>query len=533
MQRRTDIARWLAATGITAALVVSSAVPATAAPAPTLGLAVADILFAPSSAGTISDVILLASEPVDLHNVVFTYDVSDIRSVADIDIEDPASCEISDDLVTCRSTEEMIDAFGFGFSHLALRPKAGAAVGAEGDLKVTVSADGIAHVSDTAKVTIGEGVNLAAEKAPDVTARPGGAFSELLGLQNVGAVTAHGAVVMFDPDLDIESGTKTYSNCTYDAGQIRMCEFDTDLLTDKSYGATVPFAVRSDSVAPGRDFVAFNWLTPAEWAGVKNTLVKLGLDSFIGKPGTGPALTLTEKAKGPLEPVDADFAGAKAGVAQADEDPFNNFTFSTITVSGKNPADVAAVGDAASGAAGAVVEVKIGVKNNGPAAITPNRTGDPFAIVLFTVPPGATVTGAPSECFVLKGDQPDWEHPGKAGGAKYMCPPGMAIPVGTPILFAFKLRITTVTPDAKGKVEIVSAYFREGDKLAAEIDANPNNDVAYLVLNGNAAPSPSSGGGGLPITGTPVALVAAVGLALALAGLMLYRAARRRRLTEV
>jgi LPXTG-motif cell wall-anchored protein len=55
-----------------------------------------------------------------------------------------------------------------------------------------------------------------------------------------------------------------------------------------------------------------------------------------------------------------------------------------------------------------------------------------------------------------------------------------------------------------------------------------------VVLNGTTPESPGDDdNGGLPVTGTPVAIIAGVGLLLAASGFVLYRMARRRRLTEV
>jgi LPXTG-motif cell wall-anchored protein len=108
------------------------------------------------------------------------------------------------------------------------------------------------------------------------------------------------------------------------------------------------------------------------------------------------------------------------------------------------------------------------------------------------------------------------------------------------VLFPFKLRIESATPDAKGKVE-VAEFFTERP-LPDVIDGNPDNNVAYVVLNGTAPPSPSAPAspspsgdhnGGLPVTGTPVIVIAAAGLVLAAMGFVLLRIARRRRLTEV
>jgi hypothetical protein len=537
--QRSAARRWLAATGIAAALVVSSAVPAAAEPAPTpaLGVVLPDTLIAADSPGTETDPVVVVSQSTILHNLTLKYDVSDVADLVDIGFND-SYCDIDASVITCVYEEESVDPWGSSYIGLTIVPKAGAADGDEGDLKVTASADGLAAVSDTAKVSIGEGVDLAAEIAPDLSQAPGAAYEEKVGVQNVGAVTAHGAVLLFYGDYAIEAGATRYSNCTYDGDQYRACTFEGDLASGKSYGSTFPFRLRADTAAPGRDFIEFVWLTPAEWAAQKTFLQKMGYGDVIGQPGSGPAISLAEKAKAPVEQPEAAAAKSANSPKQVDEDPSNNWTDSTITVTGNQKADVSAFGDTATGAVGAEVEVEFGNKNNGPAAIDYGRGGDYIAEVLFTVPSGSTAVQVPVACYPVVGDEVDFEHPGKAGAAKYLCASAIQLPVGATDTFVFKLRITTATPDAKGEVKVTDFFTGRLDPL---IDANPANNVAYVVLNPTApstdgptpGPSTDTNGGGLPVTGTPVIVIAVSGVALLVAGFVLYRTARRRRLTEV
>jgi hypothetical protein len=527
--QRSAARRWLAATGIAAALVVSSAVSAAAEPAPTLGVVLPDTLVAPGSAGTETDPVVFMSESAVLHDFTVKYDLAGISSFADVAFDD-FFCDRVASEITCVYEDQSFDQWGGSLIGLTIAPKATAAEGDEGDLTVTVSADGLASVSDTAKVSVGQGVDLAAEIAPNPTSSPRGAYDEKLGVQNVGTTTAHGAVLLFFGDYAIEAGAARYSNCTYDGDQYRACVFDTDLAAGKSYGNTFPFRLRGDTMAPGKEFIEFSWLTPAEWEAEKSYLRKLGFGDVIGEPGTGPAVTLAEKAKGPVEVPEQPIA--RPGVKQVDTEPSDNWTASTITVTGSQPADIAAFGAQASGVAGAEVDVQLGAQNHGPAAIDQGRSGESIVDVLFTVPPGATAVQAPMDCYPFKGAEPDFEHPGQAGAKKYLCFPGVFLAPGDKAPFAFKLRLDTVKPDAKGEVKVAN-FFNE-TPLPSIIDRDRANDVAYVELNDTGAPSPTPGTNpGLPVTGTRVAVVSTVGLLALAFGFVLFRIARRRRLTEV
>lgn len=510
--RRLSALRWLCATGF-AALAVAPAAAAAAEPAPQLGIVMPDTLLTPGSPGTITGAYIVADRSVFLSNVKVTYNLADVAGFVDITAGDPAVCGRAGDTVTCTFPELAVDDWYLGLSHLGLVPKADAAVGDEGVVKVTISADGATGASDTATVAIGEGVDLAAEKASNGSAPPGGISIHALGVQNVGSVAAHGAVLIVDTDAPIHA-TPIFDNCLYDSGRLRACEFPTELAVDHSYGLTMPFDVRSDAIAPSIAVAVFRWATPAEWAALRTQLEKMG--EPVGRPGSGKTLALTEKPKADLERADAK---------QVDVDATNNSTESTITVTGQNPADVAAVGAHASGAVGGAVDVKIGVTNKGPAAITPTRTYDGYASVRFTKPAGTTVISAPAGCVKITSDwEWAWDHEGEPGGDRYLCFPGYELAPGQSVLFAFRLRIDTgaLTP---GKVELHSVY-QEHTPLPAVYDADPRNNIAEVTVT-------VSGDDNLPVTGTPVVMVVTAGAIVAALGFLLVRLARRRRLTEI
>jgi hypothetical protein len=530
--RRTAARRWLAATGIATALLLPFAVSAAAAPAPTFAIILPDTLVAAGSGVTQTDPVVVPSEPVVLHNLTFRYDLSEVSAFVDVTF-DEFQCTHTSHVITCVYDDQSLGG-GSSFIGLTIAAKATAEEGDEGSVTITATADGFAAVTDTGKVSVGQGVNLAAEIAPNVTAAVGGGYDEKLGVQNVGTVTGHGVVLQFFGDYAIEAGALRYSNCTYEGNQYRTCMFDTEMAPDKSYGAALPFRLRGDTAAPDKEFIEFGWLTPAEWDAEKAFLTKLGLPGAIGQPGNGPALTLTEKGKEPVETP--DFMKTRQGVKQTDTVPADNFTESTITVTGHQSGDVAAFGDQAGGAAGAEVGVTLGVVNLGPAAIDHGRSAEDIVDVLFTVPPGTTVTQAPEQCFPFLGADPDFEHPGRAGAKKYICGSGFFMKPADKVAFAFKLRINTVIANAKGEVKVTD--FFSGQPLRPIIDSNPANDIAQVVLNGTSPASPSanpspSEGAGLPVTGTPTLMITFLGALTVAFGFVLYRLARRRRVTGV
>jgi LPXTG-motif cell wall-anchored protein len=356
---------------------------------------------------------------------------------------------------------------------------------------------------------VGEGVDLANGTEAQVSAGPGDRFSAPLAIRNAGETTAHGASVLFFNDAAIRSAKK-FSNCTYVGDSLRTCHFDTDLRAGASYTAAFPYAVGADAYAPGAAYGENAVLTPAEFEDFTAYLRTSG--GSVGAPGTEGKLTLSE------------VRAVAARKVQVDTDPSNNWGSLELTVTGKNRADLAAVGDTLTGAAGDVVTATVGLINKGPATLDATRMGGPVTRVDVVIPDGTTATDVPESCAPMKGDEIDWEHGGKAGAAKYRCFTGSFIAAGATETLDLKLRIDKVIANASGTVTINGKCECEG--ISGDLD--PANDVAYLVVNETGGT-----GGGLPVTGASTGLIVAAGGVLLAAGAVGFVLTRRRRVRFV
>ncbi|MFC4149108.1 LPXTG cell wall anchor domain-containing protein [Micromonospora mangrovi] len=513
--------RWLAGLGVAGAFVAASATPALAGtPGVALGLYLSDSTIAAGSEGLIDSPILYASEPVVLHNATVRYDYRDLTGkvtlTSDVGSGDCDSPEAG--VLVCQDPFEIgVDELGIGgLFNVAIVPTAEAKDGDVGDLKVTFSAEGATSASQTAKVKIGEGVDLAGGPEVNLTAAPGDAFSAPLVLANVGQTTAKGAAVFFDHDYSIRPG-KHYSNCNYEGDRLISCQFTDTVAPGETFTASVPYVLGKDTYAPGNEHGYHDWMTPSEFDDFTAYLKHVGYPT--GKPGTDGALTLTKKSS------------LKANSFQADTDPTNNWSGMEIKVTGKNGVDLAAVGDSVTGKAGEIARATVGVHNNGPAALDLGRIGDPVTKIDVTVPTGTTAVKVSDACLPAIKDGYDWEHPGKPGAKAYRCYPDIFIGVGESQTVEFGLRIDKVIPNATGAVVINAKCECSG----FDADTNPANDKAKLVVNaaaGNGGGSGGEGGGDggtLPITGSSTGLIAGIGVLLLAAGFGGYVVARRRR----
>jgi LPXTG-motif cell wall-anchored protein len=508
--------RWLAGLGVAGAFVAASATPAVAGnPAVALGIYLSDATIAAGSEGLIDSPILYAAKPVVLHQATVRYDYRGLLGKVTLTPQTGAGeCDTPEaGVLVCQDPFEMwVDELGVGgLFDVAVAPTAQANDGDAGDLKVTVSAEGTTSASHTAKVRIGEGVDLAGGPEVNLTAAPGAAFSAPLVLANVGETSAKGAAVFFDHDYSIRPG-KHYSNCNYEGDRLISCRFTDTVAPGETFTASVPYLLGKDTYAPGNEHGYHNWMTPAEFEDFTAFLEQVGYPT--GKPGTDGPLTLTKKST------------LKAGSVQADTDPTNNWSGMEIKVTGKNGVDLAAVGDSVTGKAGEVVGATVGVHNNGPAALDLGRIGDPVTKIDVTVPTGTTAVKVSDACFPAGKDGQDWEHPGKPGAKSYRCYPDFFIGVGESQTVEFGLRIDKLVPNATGTVVINAKCECSG----FDADTNPANDTAKLVVNAAAGNGGTGGGGGtLPITGSSTGLIAGLGVLLLAAGLGGYTVARRRR----
>ncbi|MDW5327790.1 LPXTG cell wall anchor domain-containing protein [Plantactinospora sp. KLBMP9567] len=514
--RFTTARRWLAGVGVAGALVATAAAPATAgAPAGKLDVFFADTTIAAGSAGKIeSPVLYSTSGPLTLHELTIRYDFADLAGKVKVAEEDEefGDCTPSGaTALTCTIPYPIdIDEQGLaGVAWVVLAPTKEAEDGDEGNLKVSVSAAGIDTVTHTAKIRVGEGVDLAAGDELTRSGKPGGKVSTPLTVANNGESTIQGAVAVFYNDYAFRSTTR-FSNCTYADEDLLTCKFDEALAPGGSYSATLPYTIGADTEAPGGAYGEIVWMTTAEFEDYVAYLADRGVTD-LGKPGTDGELDLTQAG------------GVQARGQQADTNPENNWSSVALEVTGKNGADLSAIGATLTGEAGDVVTAKLGLRNEGPATIDATRGGGSFTNVHVTIPTGTTAVGVPENCSPRDSDgSGDWEQFGKTGAPAYHCYSESFIKVGDQHAFEFKLRIDKVVPNATGSIEINIDCPCEG----RHSDLDGSNDEAKILVN---ATEEGGGGGGLPVTGASTGIVAAAGLLLLAAGVFGFVLARRRR----
>ncbi|WP_308290964.1 LPXTG cell wall anchor domain-containing protein [Micromonospora sp. RL09-050-HVF-A] len=527
MMLKHSTRRWLAGLSVAGAFVAASATPASAESAKVnLGIYFDDTTVALGSEGKTNSPTLHSSVPAVLRGLSVRYDFAGLSAKVTVKPESVGSGDCTSPqqgvLVCTDPFEVELDEWGIGgYFNVVIAPTADAQDGDSGDLKVTVSADGAKSASHTAKVRVGEGVDLAGGTEVTRSTAPGGSFTAPLTVQNVGQSTVKGAVAVFDHDRAIRPGKK-YSNCTYEGDQLRTCSF-TDLVAapGESWTADAPYLLGKDAYAPGRSYGYHNWMTVAEFEDFTTYLAHL--DISIGKPGDGGELSL---GKG----------GNRRGL-QSDTDPYNNWSSVVVKATGKNGTDLAAIGNSVKGKAGEVVNATIGVRNDGPASLDFSRSGTPVTKVDVVVPTGTTAVEVPDTCMPFDDGDADWSEAGTPGAKAYRCLPDTYLAVNEKQTFSFDLRIDKVVPDAAGTVTINAKCACDGFTE----DTNAANDVTKLLVNatgpdgGTDGPGGGDGGAGagdggpLPITGSSTALVGGVGALLLVAGAAGYLVARRRR----
>ncbi|HTF09595.1 MAG TPA: hypothetical protein VK659_15615, partial [Asanoa sp.] len=157
--------------------------------------------------------------------------------------------------------------------------------------------------------------------------------------------------------------------------------------------------------------------------------------------------------------------------------------------------DFRALGARIKGAVGDQAEIKIGFRNDGPAAPDRSDTGTPVTIVDVTMPKGTTAVAVPADC------QPH----ANPGATIYRCEPGPVVAVGQTITFPFTMRIDAADAEG-GSVRINVRCKCDGETT----DLNSGNDTAPIEINVT--------GGGLRLTGAAWGLIVGGGGLLLVAG---------------
>lgn len=462
-----------------------------------------DVLIAADSSGTLVNAIAASTESREFENFVFKLDFSGLDGVVTVSPEPLAGCDVGGAVMTCDLGTVVLDSVTNLEPVISVVPAGGAAAGATGKWKATISADELEPTSMEATVTLAEGVDLGVPRdSASVTGAPGSTLELPLEISNVGDKVADGAVALISTD-DAIGGAKQYSNCTFGTA-ILSCSFDEQLTVGSRYTSNEsPLRFRSDIACPAGAEIVIVWLTKAEFAALKKQFADLGEPDFFGSTGTGEKLRLEERPS------------ALARTAQVDIDGTNNGMLVSLKAEGAAAADLAAIGGTASGNAGQTVTLNLGLHNAGNTLDLHGDAGKEVAFDL-TLPPGSSLGEMPAGCLAMKqiGSDPQQDpQPGNLASRIIRCGNGNSLlQDGTDWTVPIKLRIDQLAAAATGTVSVTSRC--EG----CYADKNPANDTADVVVNA-----------ALPKTGVQTGLLAGTGVLLALAGVATFILGRRRR----
>ncbi|MFC7530605.1 Ig-like domain-containing protein [Actinoplanes sp. GCM10030250] len=273
-----------------------------------------------------------------------------------------------------------------------------------------------------------------------ISAALGDEFDVTLSVTNTGTTALNSVGIVLHTDWAFEA-VEQFSNCDYEDGRPRLCTFGQTLAPGKSYRVALPYKARADTYAPGGIYGEFEWLTADEYPGHSG-----------GTPGAGGVLQLRE----------GDRLGASENGAAQTVD---------VAVTGANGADLGAIGDEVSGAAGAQVQATVGVRNDGPATLDGGRGGSSLGEIEVTLPAGTSFVSAPG-C----GRGEDASH--------YICAAPYLFTAGTTSTWTFTLKINKVVPDAQGTVVVNPPC-----QCKRVTDLDDSDNTALLVAN------PTPGGG--------------------------------------
>ncbi|MFF5176893.1 LPXTG cell wall anchor domain-containing protein [Micromonospora sp. NPDC000316] len=509
--------RWLAGLGVAGALVAASATPAIAA-ASAIEPYFQDATLAVGSAPTTRNLFLYSDEPTVLADVSVRYDY---RSLADTITIAPANgqqCAVPEPgVLVCTEPSDVVlhemvppgsGVYRNATKQVRVAATGDAQLGDSGDVAVSFEAAGERRGSYTARVRVGEGVDLAGGPFTTHSSRPGGKITVPLTMANVGDNTVKGFAAVFDLAYSIRTKDR-FSNCLYSDDHLLSCQFDEEIPVGEGLATTLDLELAEDTYAPSNQSGYAQFMTTADFEDL--TRVREAAGARAAMRGSGPKLTLAE---------------APSGMRQADQTdvgPGYDYTGWTIKSTGTNGTDLAAIGDTLKGRAGEVVTATVGFQNNGPATLDKvNEDYEAATHMDVELPPGTSAVEVPDHCTLRQGTR------------TYLCGSEMLLVAGKTYTMEFRLRIDEVISNARGAVRVNAPCECPGGGSFAD-DIKPANDRALIVVNavtGGGADGGSGGGGGdggsLPITGSSTGLIAGLGALLLAVGVGGYLAAKRR-----
>ena len=519
---------------LSAVVVTGFAGPATAQdnpPLPDLTATFGDLTTAEiNSTGTTIGVTILNLGRAEASQVQLRLDVSGLNEV-DVSVPGDASrCSLAGSVVTCEYGSLQAGEVNHVYP-LTLASRPGAAAGDAGSLQVAVAlpvqdADPGNNTASLPVVIAGSGADLAAY-AEDVSTEddpvgPGDVAPLYTAVFNDGDIEAPGFSVRLHLPLGAAFGER-YEDCEY------ASHYPEQQPDGYAYGPTEVTCVVPLPVAPGTGYLLFdpetgesvftarfgrNLAGPMQTSGTFEVAESGTAGAAAAKKAAAPAAGGATGGKSFAAAVaklrsKAVARGAARLRAMAQEDPDTGNNLAEFGIFTKpNELDVLVETSAVTGEVGDTVQVAYKVVNNGP-----SDGGGPG--VLITAPTGTVLLPA------------DWcwtdgtEGETRSESAKLRCNfesefPAVASGRGT-IAATFRLKIKA-EPGTDGTIVVRNS--------GPSTESKPANNTAAIVIN---APDTGGGGGGLPITGTPVGLIAIVGAGTVALGAVFLLLTRRRR----
>jgi hypothetical protein len=382
--------------------------------------------------------------PVFTGDYTIRIDATGLKGVASVDLP----CDVDGLVATCTGWELYAGQQYNRVGKIRLDVDDDSEAGDSGSIKVTGEGEGLEFTPLDIDVRVGgpEFLNRTLSLPGDLKA--GDTYKAPVGLRNVGALPAEGAVLRFHGSRGV-SFPDSFGNCAYSEvttgpllrqGTDVICTFPDTIEAGAAYALAEPLKVGTMNFALRDIFTySFTAVPPDEADGLR--------EGKEYRQGNGVDLELRQVS---------------------DADPADYTRYAELDLPLKNTYDLELTGASLDAGAGDTVTAEIGFRNNGPAWISALRSGgEPFS---FTVkaPEGATVTKAPEKCreTTLAEDEKG-----------YRCW------VSTPLLedaeftYPFELRVDRVVENAKGEV----ALPESGDPA----ESDRANNSAWIVLNGS------------------------------------------------
>lgn len=386
-----------------------------------------------------------------VHNLTATFDTSKLPPGATLSISNPFewNCTTSAGSIACSATApSQTNSYGGSTvtlsAYLSLNVSAApdAAYGA-GSLTVSAAADGLTGQSTAVPVGIAQPVTLTAGPETSFTGPPGSTYSDQFSVTNSGTATVHGVRLWLASDAGFDL-TKRYSNCIYYTpdGSGAYCTFDNDLAPGATYEVSEPVSARiaADHSAPFLGATEAIWVSPLD--------LSIYQGGGAGTSGSdGPLKLVVQSTQAPAPPL------TQAGLPQTDYG-FASASDLLVSVSGVNPANLAVIGSRVRVHAGGSVTIQVGLTDQGPAAASMSRSGDPLSVLTVAIPTGTTATAVPVGCMPYVSGQPDPALFGLPGYSEYECQVYRNLGVNENYLLPFTLQVPAGARSYQGSVTI-------------------------------------------------------------------------------